>query len=75
MTNRFEETGILKVQPGRGRKRVTPVRVNVIEKDIDVQSETSEFGNSRVRTVSQETGYSYSTIRKVLRKLSCSSHS
>ncbi|GFR14006.1 hypothetical protein TNCT_385691 [Trichonephila clavata] len=69
MINRFEEMGKLGVHPGRGSKRITPVLVNAVKTVVDAQSQTSEFGGSSARAVSRQTGYSYSTIRKVLRNI------
>ncbi len=69
MIKRFEETGKLGVQPGRGRKRVTPVLVDAVKTAVDAQSQTSEFGGSSARAVYLQTGYSYSAVRKVLRKI------
>ncbi len=40
MIKRFEETGKLGVQPGRGRKRVTPILVDAVKTDVDAQSHT-----------------------------------
>ncbi|GFX82179.1 hypothetical protein TNCV_4398381 [Trichonephila clavipes] len=44
MIKRFEETGKLVVQPGRGRKRVTPVLVDGVKTAVETQSQTSELG-------------------------------
>ncbi|GFW89358.1 hypothetical protein TNCV_3966481 [Trichonephila clavipes] len=65
---RFEETGELEVQPGRGFKRATPVVVDGVKTAVNAQRQTSEFGGSSTIPVSRQTGYSYSTVRKVLRK-------
>ncbi|GFX74167.1 hypothetical protein TNCV_2912001 [Trichonephila clavipes] len=65
---RFEETGKLGVQPERGSKRVAPVLVDGVKRAVDAQSQTLEFGCSSARAVSQEIGYLYSTVRKILRK-------
>lgn len=69
MIKRFEETGKLGVRPGRGRKPVTPVLVDAVKTAVAAQSQISEFGGSSARAVSRETGYSYSTVRKVLRNI------
>ncbi|GFX25164.1 hypothetical protein TNCV_2753391 [Trichonephila clavipes] len=53
MIKRFEETGKLGVQSGRGRKRGTPVFVEAIKTVVDVQSQTSEFEGSSARAVFQ----------------------
>ncbi|GFQ65973.1 DUF4817 domain-containing protein [Trichonephila clavata] len=69
MIKRFEETGKLGVQPGRDHKRITPVLVDAVKVAIDIQSQTSEFGGSSAHAVFRQTGYSYSTVRKVLRNM------
>ncbi|GFQ99970.1 DUF4817 domain-containing protein [Trichonephila clavata] len=69
MIKRFEETGKLGVQPGRDRKRITPVLVDAVKTAVDVQSQTSEFGSSSAHAVSRQTDYSYNTVRKVLRNI------
>ncbi|GFU06986.1 hypothetical protein TNCV_5007611 [Trichonephila clavipes] len=68
MIKGFEGTGKLEVQPGRGRKRVTPVLVEGVKRDVDAQFMTSEFWGSSACAVSRQTGYFYSTVQKVLRK-------
>ncbi|GFX91212.1 hypothetical protein TNCV_1246271 [Trichonephila clavipes] len=65
----FEETEKLEVQSGKGRKHITPVLLDAIKTAVDAQSETSQFGSIRACVVSQQTGYSYSTVRKVLRNI------
>ncbi|GFR07069.1 hypothetical protein TNCT_525251 [Trichonephila clavata] len=55
MIKRFEEMRKLGVKPGRGRKRVTPVLVEGVKTAIDVQSQVSEFGGCKARTVSRQT--------------------
>ncbi|GFW01704.1 hypothetical protein TNCV_4086191 [Trichonephila clavipes] len=62
MIKRFEETGKLGVQPGRGRKRITPVLVGAVETAVDAQLQASEIGFSSTHAVSRQTSYSYSTI-------------
>ncbi|GFW74767.1 hypothetical protein TNCV_963421 [Trichonephila clavipes] len=64
----FRETVKLGVQPRRDRKRVIPVFVDGVKTAVDAQSQILEFGGSSSRTVSREPGYSYRTVRKVLRK-------
>ena len=60
MIKRFEETGKLVAQPGRDHKPVILVLVDAIE--TAVASQTSEFGKSSTRAVSQQTDYSYSSV-------------
>ncbi|GFQ99965.1 hypothetical protein TNCT_31441 [Trichonephila clavata] len=60
MIKRFEEPGKLGVQPGKGRKRVTPVLIDTVKTAADAQ--TSKFGGSSTRAVSRLTGYFYSTV-------------
>ncbi|GFX17502.1 uncharacterized protein TNCV_3411021 [Trichonephila clavipes] len=66
---RFEEPGKLGVQPGRGRKRITTVLADAVKTVVDAKLQTSEFRGSITHAVSRLTGYSYSTVRKVLRNL------
>ncbi|GFV84314.1 hypothetical protein TNCV_1591731 [Trichonephila clavipes] len=68
ITHFFQEMGKLRFHPGRGRKCVTSVLVGGVKTAFDTQSQTVEFGDSSARAVSRETGFSYSTFRKVLRK-------
>ncbi|GFR31128.1 hypothetical protein TNCT_398091 [Trichonephila clavata] len=67
MIKRFKETGKF-VQPGRGRKRVTPVLFDGIKIAVDSRSQALEFGGSSACAVSRETSYSYNSVQKVLRK-------
>ncbi|GFQ87326.1 hypothetical protein TNCT_456911 [Trichonephila clavata] len=69
MIKRFEEMGKLGVQPGRVRKRITPVLVDTVKTAVDAQSQTSEFGSSSAHAVSRQTDCSYNTVRKVLRNI------
>lgn len=69
MIARFEETGHLGVQPGRGRK---PVRSDVVEDvatGIVEQSMDNVVGCSSARAVSRHLGVPYSTVWNVLRKM------
>ncbi|GFS64283.1 hypothetical protein TNCV_3945981 [Trichonephila clavipes] len=52
------------VQPGRRRKRITPVLVDAGKTAVDAQTQTSEFEGSSARAVSRQTGYSYCTVGK-----------
>ncbi|GFX53764.1 hypothetical protein TNCV_1597101 [Trichonephila clavipes] len=45
-----------------------PVFVDGIKTALEPQSQTSKFEDSSMRVVSRQTGYSYSTVRKVFRK-------
>ncbi|GFQ88964.1 hypothetical protein TNCT_409371 [Trichonephila clavata] len=67
MIKRSEETGKLRVQPGRGHKRITPVFVDGAKTAVDAESQTLEIGRSSDHLVSQQTGSPYSTVRKVFR--------
>ncbi|GFQ71346.1 hypothetical protein TNCT_58951 [Trichonephila clavata] len=67
MIKRFEQTEKLGVQPGRDRKRVTPVLLDDVKTAVDAQSQTSQFGGSSASANSRQTSYSYNTVRKVLR--------
>ncbi|GFS66425.1 hypothetical protein TNCV_3856791 [Trichonephila clavipes] len=69
MFNRFKETEKLGVQSGRGRKRAIPFLVDAVKTAVDAQSQISEFDDSRAHVVSRQTGYSYSTVQKVLRNI------
>ncbi|GFQ66972.1 hypothetical protein TNCT_195001 [Trichonephila clavata] len=62
MIKRLEETGKLGVQPGSGRKRVTPVLVDGVKTSVNVQSQILESGGSSACAVSRETCYFYSTV-------------
>ncbi|GFR08249.1 hypothetical protein TNCT_523931 [Trichonephila clavata] len=55
---RFEETGKLRVQPGRGRKHVTLVLLDGVKTAVDAQSQTLELGGNSVRAVSRVIGFS-----------------
>ncbi|GFV80988.1 hypothetical protein TNCV_2269721 [Trichonephila clavipes] len=46
LIKRFEEAGKIGVQPGSGRKRVTPILGDGFKTAVDVQSQTSQFGGS-----------------------------
>ncbi|GFT03821.1 DUF4817 domain-containing protein [Trichonephila clavipes] len=62
LIKRFEETGKLGVQPGRGRNCVPPVLVDADKTAADAQSQTSTFEGRSARAVSRRTGCSYSTV-------------
>ncbi|GFR10266.1 hypothetical protein TNCT_279051 [Trichonephila clavata] len=69
MIKRSEETGKLGVQTGRGRKRIPLVLVDAVKTDVDIQSQTSEFGDSNARAVSRQTGYSTAPSKKYSEKI------
>lgn len=55
MIKRYEETGKLRFQPGRGRKSAIPVQIDAVKTAVGSQSQISEFGNSSARAVSRPT--------------------
>ncbi|GBM21670.1 hypothetical protein AVEN_248499-1 [Araneus ventricosus] len=66
---RFEKTGHLGVQPGRGRKSTLSDVVQDVATSIVEQSMDNVVGCSSARAVSRHLGVSCSTVRNVLRKM------
>ena len=69
MIARFEKTGDLRVQPGRGRK---PTRSDIVEDvatAIVEQSMDNVAGCSSARAVSWNLSVPYSTLQNILRKM------
>ncbi|GBM54449.1 hypothetical protein AVEN_150605-1 [Araneus ventricosus] len=65
MIARFENTGHLGVQPGRGRKSTrSDVATTIVEQSMD-----NVVGCSSARAVSRYLGVPYRTVRNVLRKM------
>ncbi|GFV36886.1 DUF4817 domain-containing protein [Trichonephila clavipes] len=75
MIARFEKTGHLGVQPGRGRKSTRSDVVEDVATAIVDQSMDNVIGCSSARAVSRHLGVPYSTVWNVLRKVQNSSQS
>ncbi|GFV43151.1 uncharacterized protein TNCV_1573971 [Trichonephila clavipes] len=69
MIARFEKTGHLGVQPGRGRKSTRSDVVEDVATAIVDQSMDNVIGCSSACAVSRHLGVPYSTVRNVLRKV------
>lgn len=69
MISRFEKTGSLCVQRGRGRKPISAEVVSEVATAVVEQSLTNDHGISSARSVSRQLGMSYSTVWKILRKI------
>ncbi|GFX42303.1 uncharacterized protein TNCV_110231 [Trichonephila clavipes] len=69
MIARFEKTGHLGVQPGRGRKSTRSDVVEDVATAIVDQSMDNVIGCSSAHAVSRHLGVPYSTVRNVLRKV------
>ncbi|GFX03738.1 uncharacterized protein TNCV_2113101 [Trichonephila clavipes] len=69
MIARFEKTGHLGVQPGRGRKSTRSDVVEDVATAIVDQSMDNVIGCSSARAVSRHLGVLYSTVWNVLRKV------
>jgi hypothetical protein len=69
MIARFEKTGHLGVQPGRGRKSTHSDVVEDVATAIVEQSMDNIMGCSSARAVSRHLGVPYSTVWNVLRKM------
>jgi len=68
MISRFEKTGDLRVQPGRGRKSTHPDVVEDNATSIVEQSMNNVVGGSSARAVSRQLDIPYTTVWNVLRK-------
>ncbi|GFX06307.1 uncharacterized protein TNCV_505271 [Trichonephila clavipes] len=69
MIARFEKTGHLDVQPGRGRKSTRSDVIEDVATAIVDQSMDNVIGCSSARAVSRHLGVPYSTVWNVLRKV------
>ncbi|GBL92999.1 hypothetical protein AVEN_54637-1 [Araneus ventricosus] len=69
MIARFDKTGHLGVQPGRGRKSTRSDVVEDVATAIIEQSMDNVVGCSSARAVSRHLGVPYSTVRNVLRTM------
>ena len=69
MISRFETTGSLGVQRGRGRKPIGAEVVSEVATAVVEQSLTNDRGISSARAVSRQLDVSYGTVWKILRKI------
>ncbi|GBL84596.1 hypothetical protein AVEN_191063-1 [Araneus ventricosus] len=69
MISRFEKTGSLYVQGGRGQKPICTEVVSEAATAVVEQSLTNDHGVSRARAVSTQLDVSYGTVWKILRKI------
>lgn len=69
MISRFETTGSLGVQRGRGRKPIGAAVVSEVATAVVEQSLTNNRGTSSARAVSRQLDVSYGTVWKILRKI------
>ena len=69
MIERFETTGTLGVQSGRGRKRIKQEQIKEVATAVVDQATANTQGNSSARSISKQTDIPFSTVQKILRKI------
>lgn len=69
MVERFETTGTLGVQPGRGRKGIKQEQMEEVATAVMDQAIANKQGTSSARAISRQTDIPFSTVQKILRKI------